>query len=194
MRRIRQTWMTIGFLAASTTVVAADAASNARDGAETYFAGVTLVDQDGRTVDLYRDFVEDRVVVMHSFFASCPGSCPVTMTTLKALQTRLGPRLGRDVHVVSITVDPDRDTPRALKRYAERIDAGSGWRFLTGSHAQVDVALKRIGQAVDDADAHTDIIVAGNMRTGLWKKIHGLAESADVVDLIMDVADDTGER
>jgi protein SCO1/2 len=114
------------------------------------------------------------------------------MATLKVLQARLGARLGRDVHVVSITVDPDHDTPAVLKRYAERVAAKAGWRFLTGTDEQVAVALKRLGQAAGDRDAHTDIIVAGNTRTGLWKKIHGLAASADVVDLIMGVADDAG--
>lgn len=160
------------------------------EGAAKYFGGVSLVDQDGRALDLYRDLIDDRTVVIHSFFASCTGSCPVTMNTLKAVQGRLGDRVGRDVRLISITVDPATDTPRVLKEYAGRVGAGPGWAFLTGSRAQVDNALKRIGQYVNEPQAHMDIIVVGNTRTGLWKKIHGTASSAEVVGLVMGVADD----
>ncbi|MDB5901554.1 MAG: hypothetical protein JWM26_432, partial [Betaproteobacteria bacterium] len=61
---------------------------------------------------------------------------------------------------------------------------------VTGSSEQVGNALKRIGQYVEEPQAHTDIIVVGNTRTGLWKKIHGTASGAEVVGLIMGVADD----
>jgi protein SCO1/2 len=160
------------------------------NGAAKYFAGVSLVDQDGQNLDLYRDLIEDRTVVIHSFFASCTGSCPVMMNTLKAVQSRLGDRLEHEVRLISISVDPARDTSGALKAHAGRIGARKGWSFLTGSSAQVGNALKRIGQYVGEPEAHMDIVVVGNTRTGLWKKIHGTAASREVVDLIMGVADD----
>lgn len=164
----------------------------AADGAARYLAGLRLVDQDGRPVDLYQDLIAHRTVVIHSFFAGCSASCPVAMATLKLAQARLGDRMGREVRIVSITVDPTHDTPAALQAYARRIGAQPGWTFLTGSEEQVRTALQRIGQYVADPAAHTDLMVVGNSRTGLWKKLHGTMGSAQVVDLIAGVADDKG--
>lgn len=167
-------------------------AANAR-GAEKYLGGLTLRDQDGKPVDLYRDLVAGRSVVIHTFFAGCGDSCPAAMATLKAVQERLGKRLGPEVRLVSITVDPFHDTPAALKEYAARVGAQPGWSFLTGSEQQVGEALRRVGLFVNEPGAHQDIMVVGNMHTGLWKKVHGTAASATIVKLIMGVADDTGQ-
>jgi protein SCO1/2 len=161
-------------------------------GAAKYLAGLSLIDQDGRAVDLYRDLVANHTVVIHSFFAGCSASCPLTMGTLKFTQSRLAGRMGRDVRIISITVDPTHDTPPTLKAYANRVQAQAGWTFLTGSDEQVRTALQRIGQYVDDPTAHTDLMVVGNTRTGLWKKLHGTLGSAQLVDLIRGVADDKG--
>lgn len=180
-------------LAALSPVRASEvAAANAR-GAEKYLAGLTLRDQDGKLVDLYRDLVAGRSVVIHTFFAGCSASCPPTMATLQTLQQRLGKRLGPEVRLVSITVDPVHDTPAALKEYAARVGAQPGWRFLTGTEAQVETALRRMALFANTPDAHQDIMVVGNMRTGLWKKIHGSAAGETVVQLVMGVADDTGQ-
>ena len=163
------------------------------NGAAKYFAGLTLVDQNGRNVDLYRDVIADHTVVMHTFFSNCTASCPVTMNTLKVMQQRLGDRMNADVRLISITVDPLHDTPGALKDYASRIKAKSGWLFLSGSSEQVASALKRIGQYTDDPVEHMDLLVAGNDRTGLWKKIRATATADEITGILMGVADDRGE-
>lgn len=174
------------------TMPAMAGSAPAASGAEKYLAGLALLDQDGKPVDLYRDLIAGRSVVIHTFFAGCGDSCPAAMATLKSVQEQLGKRLGPEVRLVSITVDPFHDTPAALKQYAARVGAQPGWTFLTGSEQQVGEALKRVGLFVNEPGAHMDIMVVGNMRTGLWKKIHGTAPNATVVKLIMGVADDTG--
>lgn len=177
---------------AVTATAKADVAAQT-NGAERYFGGLSLVDQNGNTVDLYRDAIADHVVVIHSFYTNCTSSCPVTMNTLKTLQSKLGDRLGQDARLLSISVDPARDTPAVLKAYAQRVQAKHGWLFLTGTQDQVTAALKRIGQYVDEPTAHMDLLVAGNARTGLWKKILGMAPTAQAVASIMGVVDDAGE-
>ncbi len=172
--------------------VAAVFAAAAPSGAAKYFDGITLIDQDGRSVDLYRDVIADHVAVIHTFFAGCTASCPVVMSTLKSLQGQLGTKLGRDVRLISITVDPAHDSQHALKEYAQRLNAKPGWYFLTGSNDQIAAALKHIGQYTAEPDTHMDLIVAGNDRTGLWKKINGLATTAEINSLIMGVVDDQG--
>ncbi len=157
-----------------------------------YLANLKLTDQNGRRVDLYDDLIHGKTVVINSFFASCTGSCPVMARTFLHLQKMFGDRIGKDVFLVSITVDPENDTPAKLKEYAERMGAKPGWSFLTGSRAEVETALKKIGQYTEVREGHVNIMIAGNDRTGLWKKIQGIAGASDVYDVVITVADDRG--
>ena len=160
-------------------------------GASKYFQGLTLVDQNGANVDLYA-LMKDRTIVINSFFATCTASCPVTARTLQALQVRYAERLGKDLVLVSITVDPEKDTPAKLKEHARHLKAAPGWYFLTGSKAQVDLALKRIGQQVESPDQHTNVMIIGNEKTGLWKKAFSLAKVEDIVEIVGSVLNDDG--
>lgn len=159
--------------------------------AGTYFANLKLVDQDGKRVDLYADLMKDKVVIINTFFASCTGSCPVMAKTFQHVQEQLGDRVGRDVWLISITVDPATDTPAALKKYAEQWKARPGWRFLTGSQEEVSAALTKIGQYVDDREAHKNVILVGNDRTGLWKKLFGLAKPQEIQESVASVVNDS---
>ena len=157
-----------------------------------YFANLKLVDQDGKRVDLYEDLMKDKVVVINTFFATCTGSCPVMAKTFQHVQERLGDRIGRDVWLISLTVDPEVDTPEALKKYAAHWNARPGWRFLTGSQEEVAAALKKIGQYVDDRETHKNLILVGNDRTGLWKKLFGLAKVDEIQASVESVVNDAG--
>jgi protein SCO1/2 len=167
-------------------------AANATFAREPYLAKLSLVDQNGRRVDLYDDLIKNHTVVLNSFFASCTGSCPVMARTFLHLQNKLGDRVGTDVILVSITVDPENDTPEKLKAYAEKIGAKRGWYFLTGTREEVDAALGKIGQYTEQREAHMNIIIAGNDRTGLWKKALAIAPSEEIWKVVSSVADDPG--
>jgi protein SCO1/2 len=161
-------------------------------GAAAYFGDVPLVNQNGETMRLYSDLMKGKVVVINSFFATCSSSCPVTAKSFADLQERFGDRLGRDLVLISITVDPEHDTPSRLKAYADRWKAHPGWYFLTGSKANVELALKKLGQWVDDPSNHMSIVIVGNERTGLWKKAFGLAPSKDLAGVVESVLNDRG--
>lgn len=164
----------------------------ASEGASKYFGGIELVDQHGRPAKLY-ELMAGRTIVLNTFFASCTGSCPIMARSLAAVQEQYAERIGKDLVLVSITVDPENDTPEKLAAYARAMKAKPGWYFLTGTREQVDVALKRIGQHAETRDAHKNLIVAGNDRTGLWKKAFGLAKSDEIVQIVGTVLDDRGE-
>lgn len=161
-----------------------------REGAGKYFQGLSLVDQDDRTVRLYEDVIAGHVVLLHTFFASCQGSCPVMTGTLVALQKRFADRLGGQLRFVSITVDPTNDTPSKLREYAARVQARDGWLFLTGSQAAVDAALKKIGQYAVSPEGHANVMIVGNEPTGLWKKVFGLSTPEAIGDIVQGVLDD----
>ncbi|MBV9927209.1 MAG: SCO family protein [Acidobacteria bacterium] len=161
--------------------------------ARKYFSDVELVDQDGNRVRFYTDVLKGKTVVINAFFTTCTSVCPPMNRNLEKVQEALGDRLGKDVFIVSISVDPETDTPPRLKEYAQRFHARPGWLFLTGKKENVEWALYRVGQYVESKDDHTTVIAVGNERTGLWKKALGVAKPADLIQIVRSVADDKGE-
>ena len=143
-----------------------------------------MLNQSGEEMRLYSDLLHDKIVVIHPFFAECKGSCPRMMATFARIQEHLADRMGKDVHLISISVDPERDTPERLAEYAAGLKARPGWYFLTGSRSNVDAALQKLGMSVDAREAHSNIFLIGNLRTGLWKKAMGLADPADIIAIV----------
>jgi cytochrome oxidase Cu insertion factor (SCO1/SenC/PrrC family) len=165
-------------------------ASAASGAASRYFPDVTLLDQDGKSVRFYSDLVRGRVVVINSMFADCGAACPIMAERMAKVQDALGNRLGRDVFLLSISVDPTNDTPAKLHAYAERVGAKPGWEFLTGDRASVDTVLEKLGQYAESREAHSNLIIIGNEPTGLWKKAFGLAPADEIVRIAQSVAAD----
>jgi protein SCO1 len=178
--------------ASPATAQAAPAGTKLQEAAHRYFGDIPLVDQDGQTRRLYSDLLAGRSVVIDVMFTNCTGVCPVMSRTFAHLQDWLGGRLGRDVHLISISVDPENDTPAKLKEYAARFKARPGWYFLTGSPKNVEAALQKLGQKVDNREAHQNLFLIGNDRTGLWKKALGLAPPEKILSVVESVVDDRG--
>lgn len=138
----------------------------------------------------YTDLLQGKTVIINSFFATCQGSCLPMMRNMQKVQEALGDRLGKDVRIISLSVDPTVDTPAALKAYAKKLQAKPGWYFMTGDKASVEFALKKLGQFVEAKESHTNLFIIGNDRTGLWKKAFGLAKSEDLVKVVESVIND----
>jgi protein SCO1/2 len=102
----------------------------------------------------------------------------------------LGDRVGKDVYLISISVDPTTDTPERLKEFARKHGTKPGWFLLSGDKANVEVALKKLGQYVEDKQAHQNIFIIGNERTGLWKKAFGLAKPEELFKIVESVLND----
>jgi len=162
----------------------------ARSAAEKYFSDVELIDQDGQKVRFYTDVLKNKIVAINTFFTTCTNICPPMNRNFEKMQDALGDRLGKDVFLVSITVDPETDTPTRLKDYGRRFHARPGWMFLTGKKENVDWALYKLGQYVETKDAHTNIFIIGNEPKGLWKKAFGLAKSEELIRILEDVISD----
>ena len=178
------------FLGLSQVTKAQQATPQGETPAHKYFTDVELINQNGEKMKFYSDLIQGKVVIINSFFATCQGSCLPLNQNLAKVQEALGDRLGKDVYILSISVDPTVDTPPNLKQYAKKLQARPGWFFLTGSKENVDFALKKIGQYVDDKQDHLNIFIIGNERTGLWKKAFGLAKSEELVKVVDSVVND----
>ena len=161
---------------------------------EKYFTDITLVNQNGEKMRFYHDLLQGKTVIINSFFATCQGSCLPITRNLEKVQEALGDRLGKDARIISISVDPEVDTPPELKAFAKKFHARPGWYFLTGSKENVEIILKKLGQYVEDKNDHYNIVIIGNDRTGLWKKAFGLAKSEEIIKVVESVLDDKGEK
>lgn len=145
-----------------------------RWGAE-YFPNIPLITHEGERVHFFDDLIEDKVVAINFIFTTCTDSCPLETARLAAVQQILGDRVGQDVFMYSITIDPEVDTPEVLKEYAEKFGVGPGWSFLTGKEADITLLRRKLGlyineiQAEDSTDHNLNLII-GNQATGQWIK------------------------
>jgi len=167
-------------------------ASEAASPARKYFTDVELLNQNGEKVRFYTDVLKGKTVVVNAFFTTCTSVCPPMNRNMERIQEALGDRVGRDVFLVSITVDPEIDTPTRLKDYAKKFHAGPGWVFLTGKKENLDWALYKLGQYVEAKEDHKTIFIIGNEPTGLWKKAFGMANVGELVQIVESVVNDKG--
>lgn len=120
-----------------------------------YFTDTEFLTQDGRTIRFYSEMLKDRVVVVNMMYTSCTEACPLITKQLNEVRKDLGELFGRKVFFVSISSDPERDTPRAIKEFARAQGADvPGWTFLTGNKRDVDAVLKRFGALSENVESH----------------------------------------
>jgi protein SCO1 len=188
--KIVESLQALGKERAAASAAAPVATNAAASPAAQYFGELPLVDQNGRTVDLYRDLMRGRTVVINAFFADCKNTCPVMANAYRAIQGRFPDRIGRDLALISITLDPANDTPPRLKSLATQLEAKEGWYFLSGTQEQVNAALRKLGLFAENRDGHSNLFLIGNDRTGLWKKALGVANVDEVVQVVNSVVTD----
>ena len=132
---------------------------------------IDLVNQEGKKVT--NDDLKGKVVLVNFIYTHCEESCPIMMHKFMDIEKELKEHLGKDIQLVSITMDPERDTPEVLKKYAEKMKIDTSyWTFLTGEKATVDKILKGFNffyvKNEDGSFGHSNAIV-GLTREGRWK-------------------------
>ena len=138
-----------------------------------YFPNVALTTHEGKTVHFFDDLIKDKIVVLNFIYTSCPDACPLETAKLVEVQDLLGERVGRDIFMYSISIDPERDTPEKLKEYSERFQTGPGWLFLTGDKADIRLLRQKVGMIAADETSlqdHSLNLLIGNQATGQWMK------------------------
>jgi len=140
--------------------------------ARAYFTDTQLVTQDGKKVRFYSDVLAGHTVVINVIYTNCKDACPLLTQKLLEVRGRIGDLFGKEVHFISISSDPERDTPAELKAFAKKQNADiPGWTFLTGEKRNIDFILKRLGQFSQHVEEHSTLIIAGNVPKKHWKKI-----------------------
>jgi protein SCO1 len=152
-----------------------------------YFTDTRLLDQDGREVRFYTDALRRKIVLISFIYTNCTDICPILMHNLSDVQASLGDRFGKDVFFVSISVDPEDDTPEELKKYAGRYGAKPGWTFLTGPKEDVDAVIRRFGEFKGDFEDHSMTFVLGDVKNARWSKMRGDQPPETVLSRIRDL-------
>jgi len=150
---------------------------------------VEVLDQNGNALHFYSDLIKGKTVAINFIFTNCTTICPPLAATFARVQKDLGDKAGRDVHFISISIDPLTDTPERLKAWGAKFKAGDGWTFVTGDKQEIDKLLNALGASVSRREDHSPTVIVGNDLKGVWTRTYGLARSVQLVGLIMDVSE-----
>jgi protein SCO1/2 len=146
-----------------------------------------LLDQDGQRQRLVSDVMGDKIIVASFVYTNCTTICPVVSSLFSQVQDKLGGLLGDQVRLVSLSVDPQRDTPARLKSYAESHGARPGWVWLTGQQPDVTAALKGFGTYTANYKDHPVVIMIGDGRSGQWVRYYGFQDPERLAAQVKDV-------
>src|SRR6185503_5369314 len=174
----------------ATSTDAADTSSNVPASAtKIIIPDVEVLDQNGNALHFYSDLIKGKTVAINFIFTTCTTICPPLGATFARVQKDLGERTGRDVHFISISVDPATDTPERMKAWGAKFKAGAGWTFVTGDKPAINELLKALGAGVARPEDHTPFVLIGNDARGTWRRAYGLVKPSQLVQLISDAAD-----
>lgn len=156
-----------------------------------YFTNVELTNHNGEKVKFYDDLIKNKFVVINMMYAQCSeGICPISTHNMRQVQKALGDRVGRDIHMYSITLLPDFDTPQVLKKYATDNKVGPGWQFLTGKFADIEIVRRKLGfydidPKVDaDRTQHAGVVRIGNDAYDNWMMAPTIGSHESILQVI----------
>ena len=147
---------------------------------------VVLVSQDGKKIPFKSYLETDKPVMVEFIYATCTTICPVLSAGFANLQHKLGPEAAK-IRLVSISIDPENDTPQVMKDYLKKYDAGPGWDFLSGSRADIDAVMRAFDAYVANKMYHLPLTLIRSPADGSWFRIKGLMGAADLQEELAEI-------
>lgn len=142
---------------------------------------VVLVNQDGRKVH-FRELIQSKKPVILDFiFGTCTTICPILSVSFANLQHKLGTD-SQKVQLVSISIDPENDTPKVMKEYLKRYRSKPGWDFLTGTRADIDKVMYAFNAYIPNKMSHYPLTLIRSDEPGKWIRVFGLMGSSEFID------------
>jgi len=148
---------------------------------------VTLINQDGEEVNLKALLETDQPVIVDFIYGTCTTICPVLSAGFANFQRKMA-KNGQSVRLVSITIDPEHDSPRVMKKYLEKYRAKPGWDFLTGSRADIDRVMTSFDAYIPDKMSHYPLNMLRNPKDGKWVRLFGIMSSKEFMGEYSQVA------
>lgn len=153
---------------------------------------IELLDQDGKRILFYSQMLRGKVVAINFVYTTCAAFCAAQGATFAKLQELLGGDLGTSVNLITITTDPETDTPARLKSWSEKFKVKPGWTMVTGERKAVDEILKALTGDIGRTGMHSPIVLIGDADKGLWIRDYGLADPERLDAMIEQLA--TGKQ
>lgn len=150
---------------------------------------VVVLDQDKREVHFYSDLVKGKIVAVNFMFTTCTTICSPMTANIARVQKKLLAMGEKDVHFISVSVDPEGDTPEKLKSYSAMFHVQPGWTFVTGTRAQLESIWRAFGVPMGAREDHTATVVIGNDPLRRWTYGSGLTSADKLVAVIRSVSD-----
>lgn len=141
---------------------------------------VVLVNQDGKKIDLKSYLDADKPVILDFIYGTCTTICPILSISFSNFQKKLGANVDK-VRLVSISIDPDNDTPPVMKEYMERYNAREGWDFLTGKREDVIAVMKAFDAYVVNKMNHYPLTILRAPGEEDWVRINELLATSDLM-------------
>lgn len=148
---------------------------------ETYtMPDVTLVNQDGAKVRLKGLLESGEPIILDFIFGTCTTICPVLSAGFSNLQAKLPPGAPK-IHLVSISIDPENDTPKVMRDYLKRYRAKPGWDFFTGRREDVDTVMRAFNAYIPNKMSHYPLTLIRDPKSGKWVRLFGMMSSSEFV-------------
>jgi protein SCO1 len=150
------------------------------------FPDVEVISHQGKKYRFYRDLIKDKIVVINFFYSHCKDFCPPATANLVRVQNRLAHRLGKDLFMYSLTLDPKRDTPEVLRQYTAMYGIKPGWTFLTGRPDDLELLRVKLGfrdsdpEVDKDRGQHIGVVRYGNDTLNRWSACPALASVDEI--------------
>jgi len=148
---------------------------------------ITLINQDGKKVRLVSLLNSNQPVVVAFIYGTCTTICPVLSAGFVNLQNKLL-TFGQQPRLISITIDPENDSPKVMKNYLKRYRAKPGWDFLTGSRSDIDKVMKAFNAYIPDKMSHYPLNMIRNPKNGTWVRLFGIMSSMELLEEYQSVA------
>lgn len=143
-----------------------------------------VINQHNHPLNFYHDLVKNKTVAINFIFTTCSSSCPLATAVFKQVQKQLGTQ---PVHLISVSVDPDHDTPERLSAFAQPFNIATGWDFVTGDRVEITALLKALEVYSPDKNLHTNMVLIGNDATHIWTRLYGLPSADAIVEALKKV-------
>jgi protein SCO1/2 len=155
-----------------------------------HLINVPVMTHEGKGVLFYDDLIKGKTVLINFMYTRCPHNCVATMENLRNVYQELGGRIGRDVFMYSVTLEPEYDTPELLKSYVKRSKVGPGWIFLTGTKENIEqlranLDFKNSDPVIDrDKTQHIGVVKFGIEPLKRWGMAPVMSSPTAIADYV----------
>lgn len=144
---------------------------------------VQLIDRRDRAFRLHEALEEDALTIINFSYTTCESICPLGNQVLQFVDERRG-EIARPVHLVTVTIDPQHDTPAMMRKSAEAFGASANWHWLTGQPAAIDALLRAAGANVADIQLHDPVFLVGEVRSGRFFRSLSMPDADELIAML----------